>query len=334
MSNSIESVWADIRKSVSIGVSSGRHYRSLGTSAVGIRASMNAATDQVELMVEVPPDWNNQKVLPQWQGLSHEVVELSILPRLNSIQLVFQPGEYEDSELFVLFCNSIVADLEGILDQKERIEILDLCLLRWRQFFRSSGSKGLSLNGQQGLYAELQFLDRLLRSGMSEVSALSSWKGCERAIHDFEINENVIEVKSTRSKAPEKVRISNEQQLNDMGLAALHLFVVHVRVSSGNGLTLSEKVSIIQDDLLSGHGARQLFRNQLKSAGYVKEQADFYSSMFSVTSEALFEVKEGFPRIIEVPTGVAEISYDILLDACEPFRTDVSRHISKIAKGK
>ena len=96
--------------------------------------------------------------------------------------------------------------------------------------------KKLSREKQQGLFAELKFLLKLISSTqISNHNAVESWKGGENH-HDFQFKNRVVEVKSTTSKEPKKVKISNEKQLNDTDLDCLMLSIFSQQYSGGETL--------------------------------------------------------------------------------------------------
>jgi len=52
-----------------------------------------------------------------------------------------------------------------------------------------------------------------------------------------------------------------------------------------------------------------------------------------VKKEELFTVREGFPRIIDVPQGLGDIHYSLVLAACSPFLYEVPEYLKKIRGG-
>jgi hypothetical protein len=65
----------------------------------------------------------------------------------------------------------------------------------------------------------------------------------------------------------------------------------------------------------------------LLEAGYLDEQAHLYSRGYVLRSFHAFEVKEGFPRLLEedLPTGVGEVSYSIDLAMAKPYEVPTAK---------
>ena len=157
-----------------------------------------------------------------------------------------------------------------------------------------------------------------------------AWKGCEKGYHDFDFVGHVVEVKSTRTKEPRSIIISNEQQLNDHGLLSLHLYVLTILETEGGGTTLLEQIETLRESIIGSPTAMALLKKKLISAGYLDRNAELYDRQFVIRSEDIFQVIDGFPRIIELPPGVGDLQYKVLLGACEPFKIDLDNYFSEI----
>jgi hypothetical protein len=309
-----------------------RLYRALGESAVGIRAGYLPGKDMIELLIEVPDSWSEANVIPAWRGMGYEIVELALPPRRDALQLRLFLMDQEHREIFKMICKDIVACLEGITSAEVRVKGIEICLLRWRRFFEKAGTDGLSIEMQQGLFAELRWLNCLMRAGIHPIIAVESWKGCERAYHDFDIKGNVVEVKSTRSKEPLSVLISNERQLDDLGLESLHLYTLGIHVADGGGLALPAMVETLRSTLVSSPTAKALLKGKLLSAGYIEHHASLYTKHFIIKSENLYRVTNGFPRITVLPAGVGSLNYRVSLPACEQFRVSIKDFLMKLKR--
>ena len=325
------SIWEELeRECRDQGQPAERLFRALGASAVGIRAGYLPSKDVLELLIEVPASWSGDSVMPDWRGMGHEIVDLGLPPRKEALHLRLFLVNQEHREIFLMVCEDLVSALEGINQTSLRMKEMETCLLRWRRFFERSGTDGLSIEMQQGLFAELTWLSSLLEAGIDPEKAVSSWKGCERGYHDFDLDGHVVEVKSTKTKEPLSVLISNERQLDDNDLQSLHLYVLSVHFADGGGMTVPDRVEGLRSALDEAPAASDLFRKKLLSAGYLDRHADIYQQHLIIKSETLYQVIQGFPRITAIPPGIGDLKYRVFLSACEAFRTKIKDYLAEV----
>jgi len=310
--------------------SASRIYRALGESSVGIRAGFIPRDRIVELLIEIPPKWENKNGLPEWRGMKFEILKLSLPPREDVHHLRLYLEDHEHKPVFLTFCKDLVEALEGIIDSEIRVKAIEECIQRWGRFFEKCGSDGLSPSAQRGLFAELTWIQNLLDKEIRPIDAVSSWKGCERGYQDFDLDGDVVEIKSTMTKEPRIVRISSERQLDDRGLRSLHLFVLTLHSTEGGGTTLPAIIQAIRDALASSSAATSKFERCLINTGYLHKHADRYNSNYIVKKEELFEVREGFPRIINLPQGVGHLRYSVTISACKSFLTSLTDYLEKL----
>ena len=67
------------------------------------------------------------------------------------------------------------------------------------------------------------------------------------------------------------------------------------------------------------------FSEKLIEAGYIEDHADRYKAGYALRSGRAYRVREGFPRLTaaNLPEGVGDLSYTVVVAACEPFRTTI-----------
>jgi len=163
---------------------------------------------------------------------------------------------------------------------------------------------------------------------MNPLSAIESWKGCSKNYHDFELNGKVVEVKTTMTKEPRRVHINNERQLDDLGSECFYLYVLTLHAMDSGGQTLPDLVNEIRD-ILKGHSsAENLYEMALKDAGYLDIHVSSYNTGYIQKRQEIFEVKEGFPRITNLPKGIGNISYSLIISACADFEVDLEMALS------
>lgn len=320
-------IWSELEEEAAADRSAplARVYRALGDTAIGVRAAYALESGSRELLIEVPLDWSGMQQLPSWRGMQFEALSLSLSPRPDATQLRLCLLADEDEHIFLKFCADLVAALEGIENARERVVELEECIACWDSFFKGASPDGLSPIAQRGLYAELKWLERLLDGGLDPVRSVESWKGWSRNYHDFDLSGAVVEVKSTLSKEPRKVHISNERQLDDRGLVSLHLYVMTLHQTEGGGETLPDLVASLRERLHGAAAAR--FSRQLTGAGYLDEHVDQYGAHYLVREQELFAVEDGLPRIIDVPDGVGDLKYSVTPAACHSWQVDIDSYL-------
>ncbi len=331
MIRNIRSIWDDLKGEAEAGHDpSLRLYRALGESAIGVRAGFIPRDQILELLIEVPAKRQESRPLPEWRGMRFEYVPIKLPPRQDARQLRLYLVDLEHKDIFITFCEDLVDTLEGISDVELRALQIEECLTRWSRFFKKSGHAGLPPSFQRGLFAELTWLEMMLTRGSDLIAAISSWKGCERGYHDFDVSGDIIEVKSTMTREPRSVRINNERQLDDRGLISLHLFVLTLQQTEGGGMTLPEKVTEIREELQGTPAAASRFERCLVSAGYLNQHEKRYPIHYIVRHQELFHISQGFPRIIDPPKGVGDLKYSISVSACQNYEIDLHAYLAKL----
>jgi hypothetical protein len=229
-------------------------------------------------------------------------------------------------DIFDLFVQDLVAH---VLPARTEDEALSTFLARvqlWERFFGDASQATLSSEAQAALYAELVVMRDLLIPTIGTASSVRAWKGPDRAPQDFVVGSVALEVKSSRGKAPERAFISSELQLDDRPFS--HLVLVYVPLSSGGEgcPNLNEVIEEIEGLLRPDPIASEQFRDKLITARWLKAHAEHYkTSRFLVRTLRFYEVKTGFPRITaaELPAGVGDLRYSVVLGAASTFLIDV-----------
>ena len=208
-----ENIWDTLEKDAQ-GYAGGekRIYRRLDLrNENGLRIGLVLPEKLREIIIQIDP---GSVEVPSWSGINCEQILLDV-PEKNTSHLCIRLSKATYNDIF----STIVDDLTGVLwnchVQSKRAKELEAFFDRWNQFFKLISPEGLSLSQQQGLLGELLLLEKLLDNRFDHVSILKSWKGYKKNIHDFDIQGMSIEVKTTKSKEPRKVWISNERQLDD-----------------------------------------------------------------------------------------------------------------------
>lgn len=190
-------------------------------------------------------------------------------------------------------------------------------LTLWQGLIERVPEDGLSAEAQRGLFGELTILTELMIPALGKMEAVSSWAGPTGARHDFITKAIGVEVKTTISKAPVRLRISNELQLDDTGLDAL--FVAHVRLlpMTSRRMTLPSLIEELRKRLDDTPTALAAFEQRLVLAGYLDTDRERYGSVgYVVSGMDYYRVEDEFPRLIKgnLPLGVGDVTYSIPVD--------------------
>jgi hypothetical protein len=207
-------------------------------------------------------------------------------------------------------------------------------LTRWQRMLNSA-PRGLSGERQRGLYAELWFLRERLAPVVGIERSVDAWTGPEGAVHDFQTPRGSVEVKSSAAHEPQVVRVNGERQLDDTTVPALHLMHLSLEVRRGTGENLPDAVAAARELAASGPAAATL-EDRLIGAGYLDIHAALYNDTgYELRGRNLFEVRNGFPRMVEadLPEGIGRVQYDLAIAACTAYRVEETHVLADMAKG-
>lgn len=237
------------------------------------------------------------------------------------VRLRIELTEVSYRDVFLVVSSDILDKLLEINDENQTVVILQKRIDHWKKFMQASGPEGLTRSRQIGLFGELLVLRSLLAFPSNEDIALESWLGPNGSNQDFVLGDHAIEVKTTASNEPTRVQISNERQLDTVGLSLLFLCHIGVDEKAHTGLTLPSLVEEILNALPSHLSTT--FLDSLAKAGYLNDQRDRYETRgYIERSRIYYQVSEEFPRIIpaDLVMGVSEVSYQIDLSAAKALR--------------
>ena len=313
--NKLQYIWGQL--SVKEEGNMDRYLKAL--SEYGDYASWNVSKGVSEVLLKLTEDWLEAE-MPNWEGMGFSVERIQV----DSIEK-FVVMELLESKLevpFACFCADVVNSLVEVMpDQRKKTltSVIDM----WDQFFTQSKDTTLSKPRQRGLYAELFWLRKLIESKMkTEAIAVDSWKGCEKSVQDFEDKGEVVEVKSTITKEPRKITISNERQLDDDQLKSLHLFVLTLDVHE-TGESLPDIVQDLSNLLSQSTSTNAKFKRKLLLASYVETDSAKYRNRYTKRYEELFKVQQGFPRIIALPKGTGDLKHSVQISACMSYQCGI-----------
>lgn len=287
-----------------------------------ISVSMNKNTDLCGIGIDIPDETTYEELnsLPKWKGMEGKdniVTEKTGTKRVLS----FEQLEGYDQTIFVNVMKDVCDNLEFV-DKRGGVSTIKYTLQKWSVFFQFEKDYVLSANVQQGLYSELTVLEKMIKKNGNK--ALAYWTGYNSESHDFYIGKDAVEIKSSSAKGPEKVKISNEYQLDDSGvMGLLYLLYLSIKKSEVDGEMLPEIVerTMIQLDC----SQKEMFKEKLLKVGYVYSMPELYTYHFRVREESCFMVKGNFPRITpkNIHKGIGAVEYVVSLDACRSYMIEI-----------
>lgn len=227
--------------------------------------------------------------------------------------------DYED--LFGLLAGDILEAVVATEDSRHAASEVARVIERWR-YFMERRRASMTDDRVRGLIGELLVLGRLLSSGYA-VEVLTSWTGPHDAIHDFELPDHSVEVKTFLAEDGPTVRISDPRQLDVVRARTVHLVAIKLARST-SGRPLPEMIHLLTNQLAHAPEAAELFEKKLAEYGYLPNHAALYTEPFACEQVLAYAVQEGFPRIRvdEVPAAVSDIQYSLSLTALAAFTID------------
>lgn len=252
----------------------------------------------------------------------------------NSRLLTVQLLTSFNRDVFSTLCDDVIQSVIDITSEKSRVRTIINQLAKWKSMFDKINFDGLSLSEQQGLYGELNFLQKILaKSGLHASDILRTWVGVDKALRDFQGSNWAVEVKTTATSNPQEVKISSERQLDETLLESLYLYHCSVETSNANGQTLCDKIADIRNILSTDIPALSTFNAKLFEAGYTDSQSYLYKDRYyQIRFEKLYRIDEDFPRIKEneLRDGVGNVTYSIVLAMCDNYLVTENQVISDI----
>lgn len=331
MDEELENIWEILEKNINS--CENRIYRRLDlTKESGLRLGIISPDNVRELLIQIDKSDDYSFSPPKWIGMKFDIITLDV-PEKGTSHISLYLEDPENKRIFTMVCSDIVESLSRMDNPSHRTQKLKTILDQWSSFFKNFGPDGLSPEAQRGLYGELTWLELLIKSNYNVLSAVGSWTGCKSAYHDFENKKNVVEVKTTMTKEPRRVHINNERQLDERGLDSLHLFILSLHKLESGGQTLPQLVENLRDNIKGDNSASALLEKSLKKAGYFSFHEKFYTSGYVRKKQETFLVKNGFPRIIDLPQGVGDISYSLTISACSNFEMDLNHVVTCFTGG-
>lgn len=240
----------------------------------------------------------------------------------NHVILLIELLDYSSRDIFSILCEDLVITVSKLVSEQSIIKTALNQLEKWKSLFDKYNSIGLTPAEQQGLFGELNFLQKYLSNGFEQTSILNTWVGVDRALRDFQYNNWALEVKTTAGNNHQKISISSERQLDETLLDNLYLYHLSVEVSKGNGENLNNKIASIRQKFENNAIALNIFNAKLLEVGYFDKHAEIYNERcYQLRQENFYKIEKDFPRIKEneIRDGVGDVKYSVILSQCKEY---------------
>ena len=236
------------------------------------------------------------------------------------VACVLQATSSDQNDVFTIVAKDILDNLRNQKEANKYIDSLKYRIEKWRDFFNNPASNRLSEKMVIGLFGELSFIKELHECGIDIASDL--WNGPLKSAQDFQGESVAVEVKTSASNSLESVHISSEIQLDNTDREALFLVGYRVERNDVSGKTLPDLIRMISELLSEQQKAR--FNANLICLGYAVEDDCLYNKRYSIKERQCYKIQDEFPKIIrsDLPQGVIDINYKLLLQTCSDFKVD------------
>lgn len=234
--------------------------------------------------------------------------------------------------MFIAAVQDICVKIGNLNNSSQVIDCIKENMKMWKHFFGNQPIEPMSESSQQGLYGELYFLRSLCNSDIF-MKALVGWTGPDKETHDFYLGKNAVEIKTTSTNAPFKMRISNENQLSDIDIQGdLFIAFYALRTSTNSGETLKGIVDTVRTLISQDINLLARFEKKLSEYGYSELHTGYYINGYTIREQFYFKVIDGFPRIERnnLPTGVGDINYSVLIDTCKKYQVNFAELLASL----
>jgi hypothetical protein len=233
------------------------------------------------------------------------------------VRIILSLAHAAYAQVFTTLCGDAVDVVMAERDDRSAVAAFIGRLHVWQAFMARHGPDGLSDQGVVGLMGELLVLRDHLVPLIGLEPSLGAWAGPRGEPNDFALAAGYLEIKATTRQAPNRISISNADQLD---ISRGRIMLGHVRFrETPLGETLPEMVETIRNGLaVEAPAALPGFAAALLAAGYVDAHCDLYDLRLAAAGIELFEVGPDFPHLApgELRSGIIDCSYTIDLAAC------------------
>lgn len=257
----------------------------------------------VEFSKDILQNYKVKKV----NGISIEIKENDKINK-DKTYMVFSNVDKNLDTAFISFSTYIFDSLVDTKDEKSSVEKIEEAIEKHHDFFGFKNK--LSKENEQGLIAELIYLDELIKR-YGDV-AVHYWQGSEKNKRDFVIENTGVEIKSTRNQEQDIIHVSNENQLDPTGLDRL-LLKLYTLEENELGHNVKYYIDLVGNEIVS-YEAKKAFNAKLmlREIDPEKYEAGFNFNLISVHT---YLVDDKFPKITKqsIPACAYDVKYSLNL---------------------
>ena len=257
---------------------------------------------------------------PASRGLTVRMANRDAAGGEAEVELVLSDAQHRD--IFDLLVRDLVEAAEQPGDEGVGVTRLLARLSDWQQLLRRLSPRGLSDEGQRGLWGELWALREVVAPALGMRDAVNAWRGPMGSDQDFQMGTLCMEVKTSAAHDLDRVPIASERQLEVPEDVVLVLVGLSLDARVRHGETLPDMIRAVRAAAAEA-GCLSLMDDRLERCGYGVEDANLYGETgYSVRSFEPFRVGAGFPRLVstDLPAGVSDVRYRVSLASCGPHR--------------
>lgn len=236
--------------------------------------------------------------------------------------LLFKLLSNQHRDIFSVLCEDLITNISSVTSESQLVKELLNRFEKWKSLFDKAAAQGLSAEEQRGLFGELYFLRKFLRSSFDFTDVINSWVGSEKQIRDFQFGNWSVEIKTTYGNNHQKLHISSERQLDTTNLENLFLNHISLEARQQSGETLNQIVDSVSEILSSDFASLNRFKSKLLEGGYFDQHRNLYSEIgYFIRQEVFYKVENSFPRIEErdIRSGVGDVKYSIVVSEFSDF---------------
>ena len=275
--------------------------------------------DNLSFGVDLKYDININENFKSLTSLSIEKLKISQNDEIIVINLL----DKELEEPFKEFIQTLVNNVYSVITNEQAQEVFLDKISKFQKLFEKGRLGKLKKTELRGLYAELCFLEHLIEN--TTPKALDSWLGPHNGLHDFEMENYAVEVKSYMSQ--QSVRILNERQLDPHSSNKLFLATFHIQ-EDPSGISINEKIEILEKKFT---GKLKLqFISTLNDSGYFKTHAIYYEKfLLKENARSLYQINTDFPsnKVLNLNPEIFNIKYQLDLTKCDKWIIEFDKHL-------
>ena len=268
-------------------------------------------------------DYKYKPVLPneirKLKSLTIDTLQISKSQKLLTLTLV----NNDLKSTFISFVQNLINEISNCPAGQSAQELFINHIRHFYQLFEKKENPKLSNTQIRGLFAELSFLEKIITDKNPE-DPIEYWKGPHNGLHDFEIGNDLYEIKS--HAGTNIIRVLNEDQLAPDHSGNLYLIAYPI-LESEQGVTINEKINKIKLLLSSNVLIDKLYR-YLNDAGYFVTHSKYYEKLLLIADQpGCFKINQNFPtaKLRSLGGEMFNISYQLDLTKCQDWRSDLSK---------